>query len=723
MTKTKTLLVGLIVLLTASLQAQERFDFSAVAYNVDGLPNSILSISINPDGPGADGTKAISQKLAAHDWDLIGVSEDFNFHSELMSSLTDYSAGTHRGGMGLGNMFDIVARNAIDTDGLNLLWHNKCSVSGEYMERWQKSYGYDSNGNDEMVKKGFRRYEVAFSQEAVVEVYVLHMDAEIDAEDNAAREVQWSQLCNAILQRGSQRPVIVIGDTNSRYTRDKVKSLFIDPINQISNLTVQDAWVQLKRGGEYPLLGSNALMESELGDKGEVVDKILYINNTQSRCKLKANSYSLDRSIVDAEGNQLADHYPVVVDFTLTVSKPSTYQLQAGQYYMQNAATGQWLDAGGAWGTHALTSGVGHPVYLEPLSEATSNVKYNVNTHIGNGEGLSYLSQGDSYMDSEAAAWRISVKDKSRRAYTVLYTSDGANYALAANADGEVVCEAYDAENEHQLWIFRTGEERNEMFQYANAANPVDATYLLPGAGFGRNDSEANALWQGSPTIGWADYVWDACNFNAEKFNGQIGTLSSTKTNFDVYQNITVPNGLYYVSLQAFYRDGSISHADSGRLGGSEMIHSEFYLNDKSVYVPSIFEASQQEPLFTTDASSSFGYIPNDQPGAAVYFSRGLYTIGQYVKVTDGNLRIGIRKDHTKTESWTCFDNFRLTYFGDAEEEDVANGISATHANGPTATEYFTPDGLRVSRPGRGLHIVRQPLPGGVVTVRKVLIR
>ena len=109
--------------------------------------------------------------------------------------------------------------------------------------------------------------------------------------------------------------------------------------------------------------------------------------------------------------------------------------------------------------------------------------------------------------------------------------------------------------------------------------------------------------------------------------------------------------------------------------------------------------------------------------GAAIYFREGLYLIGQFVKVTDGNMRIGIRKDHTKTEAWTCFDNFRLIYFGDAEEEDVRNGVSTVNNAVAVDTQWLTLGGLRVSRPGRGLHIGRQVLPDGSVAFRKVMIR
>ena len=39
--------------------------FTAVALNVDGLPNTVATIKLNEDGPGSEGTKVISQYLAA----------------------------------------------------------------------------------------------------------------------------------------------------------------------------------------------------------------------------------------------------------------------------------------------------------------------------------------------------------------------------------------------------------------------------------------------------------------------------------------------------------------------------------------------------------------------------------------------------------------------------------------------------------------------------------
>ena len=50
--------------------------------------------------------------------------------------------------------------------------------------------------------------------------------------------------------------------------------------------------------------------------KGEVVDKIIYINNPNSNTTITATSYLRDMSYVDSSNNKLADHMPIVVEFS-----------------------------------------------------------------------------------------------------------------------------------------------------------------------------------------------------------------------------------------------------------------------------------------------------------------------------------------------------------------------------------------------------------------------
>jgi hypothetical protein len=47
--------------------------------------------------------------------------------------------------------------------------------------------------------------------------------------------------------------------------------------------------------------------------KGEVVDKIIYINNPDAEVQISANSY-----LRDSAYQGLADHWPIVVEFSYT---------------------------------------------------------------------------------------------------------------------------------------------------------------------------------------------------------------------------------------------------------------------------------------------------------------------------------------------------------------------------------------------------------------------
>ena len=51
---------------------------------------------------------------------------------------------------------------------------------------------------------------------------------------------------------------------------------------------------------------------------------------------------------------------------------------------------------------------------------------------------------------------------------------------------------------------------------------------------------------------------------------------------------------------------------------------------------------------------------------ASAFFSQGLYERGVEVVVTGGTLRLGFCKDIYVENDWTCFDNVRLSYCGEA---------------------------------------------------------
>ena len=300
----------------------ESNSFSAVALNVDGLPNKILTITLNEDGPGEAGTGKISQYLASKNYDFIGCSEDFNYNGTLMGQLSsNYSCGATRATLSASGLSLSMLVNGFrfDTDGLNLIWRNStCSAANESWTQWNSMKETDGN---QYVKKGYRHYDMTIDGQTF-DVYILHMDAG-DTNATASREDQWRQLAAAINSADATRPKLIIGDTNSRWTREDITANFMNQLN--ANLTASDVWVEFCLNGIYPTTDM-----ADLTDKSdptnysnyEIVDKIIYINpKAANTLQLVPQSFRIEQDYIydtiDHDGNTkaLGDHNPVVVEF------------------------------------------------------------------------------------------------------------------------------------------------------------------------------------------------------------------------------------------------------------------------------------------------------------------------------------------------------------------------------------------------------------------------
>ncbi len=656
--------------------------FKAAALNVDGLPPKfkigLIGVDMNPDGPQEAGTAQMSRLIAEKGWAFVGISEDFNYNDELMSAISNhYNSGTWRGEMSIdnGNLLEML----VHTDGLNFLWQKTLDVSGETWVRWNQTYGNLESGYDENIEKGYRYYMVKMAEGIELDVYVLHMDAETNPEDNAARASQITQLADAIIASNNGRPILVLGDTNCRYTRDDLKGLFIDRLNADPRFDVHDPWVDYQWDGVYPALGSASLMVDQYGpQKGEVVDKIFYINNTASNgVTLKANSYLHDIDFSYDDGTPISDHYPVVGDFT--IEKVNT-GIVTGTYRLQNVGTELYLKPGGWWGTHAMEGVTGSEITFEPLPDG----EYTLVTTMGH---LSH-NNNDPYMDTSveaAGSWELLPLSEGNR-YAFTYMADGQRMALASDGNGMVVCKAYDESDALQQWVIKSEQELKDELYSGTDEMPYNATFLLDGANFDRNDS-FNSRWQGEPTIGGLDGDANG-NFNAEKYNAKKTGWFDKDVDWDVYQEIDVPNGYYTVSCQAFFRDGDAQTTSS-------WVNAELYANGAVKDIPSILDYAQSNSLSDEDVKNGSGYIPDSQKSASYYFNAGYYPVSVDVEVTDGKLRLGIRKkDADKNESWTCFDNFQLFYRGrNAEEQAVYARVKAAMDDVNAKVQTLTPEG------------------------------
>ena len=314
--------------LTASAQ-EDGEQFTLATLNVDGLPQKMLVLKLNPDGPGDTGTARIGKYLQKKGYDLVMMQEDFSYHGVLAVWLEDdYKLDEWSGTLELGMNIDFLhlQNHRFACDGLMACWKNDLQVTPAACTPWTHNFGKFSHANDEIVTKGFRRYDVTLRGGERIVVYNMHMDATLDEDeaeqngekDRLARTAQIIQLREDVMQNLDSRPVIITGDLNCLYGRDELKQELIDAINESGRATAADVWVELKQGGVYP---TESATETASGE--ETLDKIIYINPVMGT-QIEPVAFSTDREGYLHDGKPLGDHWPVAATFQISASGKTT---------------------------------------------------------------------------------------------------------------------------------------------------------------------------------------------------------------------------------------------------------------------------------------------------------------------------------------------------------------------------------------------------------------
>ena len=650
--------------------AQRSYSFNATTLNVDGLPNKILGINVNPDGKEEEGAKAIGNETRTKGWDIVAMSEDFNFHDYLIAPISDlYYAGTHGGKVsGLSN----------STDGLGLLLTKKTGwkFSNETRVKWNDHYGETDHGADGLIDKGFRYYTITIAPGVELDFYCLHMDAEDDPKDIQAREKQLTQLVEYIKSHDNGRNILILGDTNCRYTRDNVKGKLIDPINAVDNFTIHDAWIELIRNGAYPNLGDPAIMIGDKGPQmGEVVDKIFWIENSKSPLKIKANNFLHDTSFT------ASDHYPLTVNFTITdpngtPATNSDYTLPesatavaqeivgnsaeevaaSGETcFLMNLSTKKYLQAGANWGTHAVEA-----VSAMPLTLTLVDGKYRINTIKG-----SVSAEAEPYMDNgNNNTWTF--EQVAGKEYQYIIRCDAG--ALASTGENNLVKSVvYNANNDKQKWVILTEAKLKEiMIHQASAAEPFNITPLVKGADFGKMDG-----WNDPNNNGnvYAQRWWSSTvtpTFGGENTGSETGYHSAAMYDYaegiNVNQTITkLPIGKYIVSLNACYREQSAKTA-----------------------ISSIQDHNRDSWLSFTQENGNTTKItiPNDRTISSASDVSALFFQGNYLLKSEPiqlsentDVKIGLylqsAKESKKRSCKLGVSNIQLYYYGDGDDTEI----------------------------------------------------
>lgn len=452
-------------------------EFKVCAFNVDGLPKSIdflgQSIQVNPDGLGEEGAQAIGEYIAQSNVNFWALSEDFSYHHALVEKLSEnFQIGSYRGAFTSENYN---ANISFDTDGLEFIAKSPFSFSQESWTKWNQANGKFSNGFDEMINKGYRHYVANLGDGVFVDFYIMHMDAETTEADNAARASQWEQLRDAILSNKSNHPIIVMGDTNSRYTRDDIKGLFINPINEAGNYEVKDAWIEKCKEGNYPALGDDALMvdgENGLGyEQGEIVDKVLYLSPKANGLTLSAVSFEVDKDFAKS------DHKPVIV--TLKVEGSTYAAAEANNWWSGEEAIGN--------GQEVYIYNVGAGTFISGEKAIVKNINNAYTWNMNGNSPYTFACNNDSkdriHMQKSFLSWSTGIQKGSGASNLTLITGTtpqrGNAYKLSVTANKEtryfnVDGDSYTAAKTSGVfndWLFISVAQKEAYQEYVNLFN------------------------------------------------------------------------------------------------------------------------------------------------------------------------------------------------------------------------------------------------------------
>ncbi|KAF9698559.1 hypothetical protein EKO04_003874 [Ascochyta lentis] len=295
--------------------AQTAGSFNILTFNVAGLPDVLNGNDV--PGDKTTNTARIGQLFTQHDMDLIHVQEDFNYHATLYANDKHPYRTATSGGVPVGSGLNTLS-NFPYTDFERVKW-NQCST-------------FDSA--DCLTPKGFTFMRVKFAEGVWVDAYNLHADAGTTTADLSARASNLRQVSDHIKTNSIGNPVIVFGDSNTRYTRTSD----IPGVFGTEN-SMKDVWIELVRKGTPPTAGSDALLcdNPSPNTTCETVDKVWYRGSSAVSLQATTFDYAGDMFLQE-DGNILSDHNPVLVDFTWTLKG----QLQIGDAY--GGEYGTWFN-------------------------------------------------------------------------------------------------------------------------------------------------------------------------------------------------------------------------------------------------------------------------------------------------------------------------------------------------------------------------------------------
>jgi hypothetical protein len=356
--------------------------------------------------------------------------------------------------------------------------------------------------------------------------------------------------------------------------------------------------------------------------------------------------------------------------FTTSIYNSSAATLSAGKYLFRNVATGKYLGPANNVGTQASLI---EPTYFNTLVTTESTGVYKIESQVSNGGANYYLGLDGSpalYLDDDGD--NITINGNG----TVFTMSvNGSNY-IGYDGTNTYLSHTLSTINSNSVWELipvNDNEAVSAFLGNATSSSPVEATFLVKDANM---DNHTRVYWSGTSLSKGGDNGvsgdghLESYNYVLERWTG------NSDSNFDLYQNLTnLPNGIYKVTCQGFYRAGGDGVSES------KTWNAVLYAGNQTSPLMNINTgaANSQTGGYQQQIGSTGTYVPNSKYTASLVFNDGAYSDNSvYAIVSDGNLRIGIKKQTNLNYDWTCFDNVRLYYYGALPSASSSSTVDLT---------------------------------------------
>lgn len=210
-----------------------------------------------------------------------------------------------------------------------------------------------------------------------------------------------------------------------------------------------------------------------------------------------------------------------------------------------------------------------------------------------------------------------------------------------------------------------------------------------------------------------------------EGWTGTAFTFASScgefyETTFNIYQTLqNLPKGQYEATVRAFQRPGAGATTYNEFINGTNNVKAELFFGSSTApsatLIRHIAEDASSIKLGGSEleVGNPVMYIPNNQAAAQMHFLRKHYTTSLIASRTSSSLpwRIGLRCTTNDSKYWTCFDQFKLYFYGSLEPTAIEQVQAQANVQGKTGVYNLM--GVQVKADTQHLNA----LPAGIYIV------